>query len=36
MNSYSEMMLNKILDAPVGQVITVLGEILNCKIFSYK
>ena len=32
MNSYSEMMLNKILDAPVGQVITVLGEILNCAI----
>jgi len=32
MNSYSEIILNKILDAPVGQVITVLGEILNCAI----
>ena len=25
-------MLNKILDAPVGQVVTILGEALNCKI----
>ena len=25
-------LLNKILDAPVGQVITVLGETLNCNI----
>ena len=27
-----EDLLNKILDAPVGQVITVLGETLNCNI----
>ena len=27
-----ECLLNKILDAPVGQVITVLGEVLNCNI----
>ena len=27
-----EDLLNKILDAPVGQVITVLGEALNCNI----
>ena len=27
-----ENLLNKILDAPVGQVITVLGEVLNCNI----
>ena len=32
MNTISEDLLNKILDAPVGQVITVLGEILNCNI----
>lgn len=32
MNMISEDLLNKILDAPVGQVITVLGEILNCNI----
>jgi chorismate-pyruvate lyase len=25
-------LLNKILDAPVGQVVTVLGEVLNCSI----
>jgi chorismate-pyruvate lyase len=25
-------LLNKILDAPVGQVVTVLGEVLNCNI----
>lgn len=28
----SEDLLNKILDAPVGQVVTVLGETLNCSI----
>jgi len=27
-----EGLLNKILDAPVGQVVTVLGEALNCNI----
>ena len=27
-----EDLLNKILDAPVGQVVTVLGEVLNCSI----
>ena len=27
-----EDLLNKILDAPVGQVVTVLGEALNCNI----
>ena len=27
-----EDLLNKILDAPVGQVVTVLGETLNCNI----
>lgn len=32
MNSNSEMLLRKILDAPVGQVVTVLGESLNCNI----
>lgn len=32
MNTVSEDLLNRILDAPVGQVITVLGEILNCNI----
>ena len=32
MNMFSEDLLNKILDAPVGKVITVLGEILNCNI----
>jgi hypothetical protein len=28
----TEDLLNKILDAPVGQVVTVLGEMLNCSI----
>ena len=28
----TEDLLNKILDAPVGQVVTVLGEVLNCSI----
>jgi len=28
----TEDLLNKILDAPVGQVVTVLGEVLNCNI----
>ncbi|MEX0863061.1 hypothetical protein [Nitrosopumilus sp.] len=32
MNISSEDLLNKILDAPVGQVVTVLGEILDCSI----
>jgi len=32
MNVSSEDLLDKILDAPVGQVVTVLGEVLNCKI----
>jgi len=32
MNISSEDLLNKILDAPVGQVVTVLGETLNCNI----
>ena len=32
MNVFSEDLLNKILDAPVGQVVTVLGEVLNCNI----
>lgn len=32
MKRSSENLLNKILDAPVGQVVTVLGEILNCNI----
>jgi chorismate-pyruvate lyase len=32
MNTISEDLLNRILDAPVGQVVTVLGEILNCNI----
>ena len=27
-----EDLLNKILDAPVGQVVTILGEVLNCNI----
>ena len=27
-----EDLLNKILDAPVGQVVTILGEALNCNI----
>ena len=27
-----ENLLNKILDAPVGQVVTILGEALNCNI----
>ncbi|MDH3340424.1 MAG: hypothetical protein OEL84_03955 [Nitrosopumilus sp.] len=32
LNTSSEVLLNKILDAPVGQVVTVLGENLNCNI----
>jgi len=32
MNVISENLLNKILDAPVGQVVNVLGEILHCNI----
>ncbi|MCS5528263.1 MAG: hypothetical protein NZ747_03200 [Nitrosopumilus sp.] len=28
----TEDLLNRILDAPVGQVVTVLGEVLNCSI----
>jgi chorismate-pyruvate lyase len=32
MNIFSEDLLNRLLDAPVGKVITVLGEILNCNI----
>ncbi len=32
MKMSSEILLQKILDAPVGQVVTVLGEILNCNI----
>ncbi len=32
MNTVSEDLLNRILDAPVGQVAAVLGEILNCNI----
>lgn len=32
LNISSEVLLNKILDAPVGQVVTVLGENLNCNI----
>lgn len=32
MNAVSEDLLNRILDAPVGQVVAVLGEILNCNI----
>ena len=28
----TEDLLNKILDAPVGQVVTILGEVLNCNI----
>ncbi|MDH3311550.1 MAG: hypothetical protein OEM28_00180 [Nitrosopumilus sp.] len=32
MNMSSEYLLQGILDAPVGQVVTVLGEVLNCKI----
>ncbi|TAK24926.1 MAG: hypothetical protein EPO37_02065 [Nitrosarchaeum sp.] len=32
MNMVSEDLLNRILDAPVGQVVAVLGEILNCNI----
>ncbi|MBI2111544.1 MAG: hypothetical protein HYT44_04130 [Nitrosarchaeum sp.] len=32
MNMVSEYLLNRILDAPVGQVVAVLGEILNCNI----
>ena len=27
-----EDLLNKILDAPVGQVVTILGQVLNCNI----
>ena len=32
MNVFSEDLLNKILDAPVGKVITVLEEVLHCDI----
>ena len=32
MRGSSEELLDKILDAPVGQVVTVLGEILDCNI----
>ena len=32
MNTVSDDLLNRILDAPVGQVVAVLGEILNCNI----
>ena len=32
MNTISEDLLNRIFDAPVGQVVAVLGEILNCNI----
>ena len=32
MNVSSENLLNRILDAPVGKVIIVLGEILDCNI----
>ena len=32
MNVFSEDLLNKILDAPVGNVITVLEDILDCNI----
>ena len=32
MNMSSEDLLNKILDASVGQVVTVLGDVLNCNI----
>ncbi len=32
MNISSENLLNKILDAPVGQVVTVLEDALNCNI----
>ena len=32
LNTSSNVLLNKILDAPVGQVVTVLGENLNCNI----
>ena len=32
MNISSKDLVNKILDAPVGQVVTVLGETLNCNI----
>ena len=32
MNISSKDLINKILDAPVGQVVTVLGETLNCNI----
>jgi len=32
MNISSEELVNRILDAPVGQVVTVLGETLNCNI----
>ena len=28
----TEDLLNKILDAPVGQVVTILGQVLNCNI----
>ena len=32
MNVFSEDLLNKVLDAPVGHVVTVLREILDCNI----
>lgn len=32
MNMSSEDLLDKILDASVGQVVTILGEVLNCNI----
>jgi len=32
MNMSSKELLDKILDAPVGQVVTVLGEVLDCNV----
>ncbi len=32
MNISSKDLLDKILDAPVGQVVTVLGEVLDCNV----
>jgi len=32
MNTSPEELINRILDAPVGQVVTVLGETLDCNI----
>lgn len=32
MKSGSDMLLARILDAPVGQVVTVLGEVLDCAV----